>query len=91
MEYLSPLFGQSPVEQDRPHLLGRLVYREVHTDHGTDDVSELCGLQSPYEKEQNVVMPFSLLPLAAPPPRSSERKRIEQRMKKRKYKKTTHG
>ena len=40
MEDLGPLLGQSPVEQDRPRLLGGLVHREVLADHDTEDMSE---------------------------------------------------
>ena len=56
---LSPLFRQTPIKHDRPRLLGGLVYREVLTDHDSDDVSELCGLQSScgFEKKTPVVMP----------------------------------
>lgn len=47
VEDLGPLLGQSPVEQNRARLLGRLVYREILTDEDADDLSEICGLQSP--------------------------------------------
>ena len=39
VEDLGPLLRQSPVKQDRSRLLGRLVYREVVSDQGADDLS----------------------------------------------------
>jgi len=48
VEDLSPLFRQSPVKHDSPRLLGGLVYREVLTNHGADDVGEQRGLQPSY-------------------------------------------
>jgi len=40
VEDVGPLLGQSPVEQDRPRLLGGLVHREVLADHDAEDMSE---------------------------------------------------
>jgi hypothetical protein len=88
VEDLGPLLGQSPVEQDSPHLLGRLIYREVHADHGTDDVSELCGLQFPCEKRKknrrhaNLVIITPRTPHHTPPDREKKKKdRTRRKMK----------
>ena len=55
MEDLGPLLGQSPVEQDRSHLLGGLVHREVLADHDAKDVSEMTWLQSPCGASQTIL------------------------------------
>ncbi len=57
MEDLGPLLGQSPVKQDRPRLLSRLVHREVLAGHDAEDMSEQPRLQPPCSTTLQVYLP----------------------------------
>jgi hypothetical protein len=74
VEDLGPLLGQSPVEQDRPRLLSRLVHREVLADHDAEDMSEQPGLQPPCSTTLQVYLP---------PHRKEEQKKERKKKKAR--------